>query len=238
MNGEPEFDGYSGSYEDLLKDPIRDRFTGEASEFFHVRKRDLIRDYFRSRSVETRKLRYLDLGCGKGELIRLLQNDFAQVSGCDPSAGMMAAGGLKDRGIETRVQEPNGGIPFENAGFDFVTAVCVYHHVPPQYRRNLTAEVKRVLRPGGVFAIVEHNPYNPVTRLIVSRTPVDADAILLAPGETSQLMQSEEMRIDDRQYFLYLPENLYRKFGVLERILGSWVPLGGQYAVFGRTNAS
>jgi hypothetical protein len=40
-------------------------------------------------------------------------------------------------------------------------------------------EIQRVLRPGGVFSLIEHNPLNPVTRLIVSRTPVDGNAKLL-----------------------------------------------------------
>ena len=45
---QPEFDRYSGSYEELLKDPIRDRFMGAGPQFFHVRKRDLIREHFRA----------------------------------------------------------------------------------------------------------------------------------------------------------------------------------------------
>jgi SAM-dependent methyltransferase len=229
-----EFDGYSDSYEELLKDPIRDRFSSGTSEFFHRRKRDLIREYFRHRSIDTRELSYLDLGCGKGELLTLLQDDFAQVFGCDPSPGMIAMGDLKGRGIETRVQVESRRIPFDEGQFDFVTAVCVYHHVPPAYRQNLTAEVCRVLKPSGVFAIIEHNPYNPITRLIVSRTPVDADAILLRPVETRHLFRHQGLVIDNQRYFLYLPENVYRRLGFLETALCSWMPLGGQYVVFGR----
>jgi len=74
----PEFDQFSESYEQLLDDPIRNRFSPGGTEFFHVRKRDLIRDYFRRRRIDTRKLSYLDLGCGKGELASLLRNDFAR----------------------------------------------------------------------------------------------------------------------------------------------------------------
>jgi hypothetical protein len=89
-----------------------------------------------------------------------------------------------------------------------------------------------VLKPGGTFAIIEHNPYNPVTRGIVKRTPVDADAILLKPSETRSLMGRQGFAIRDLQYFLYLPEKLYRSLGALETIfLG--LPLGGQYAAFG-----
>jgi SAM-dependent methyltransferase len=229
---EPEFDSFSDSYDDLLKDPIRDRFTGGASEFFHTRKRDLIRSYFAKRGAEMYQLKYLDLGCGKGELAVSLRDDFALACGCDPSAAMMRAGQLEARGIETRVQEKPDAIPFEDGEFDFVSAVCVYHHVPLKSRDQLTAEVCRVLKPGGTFAIIEHNPYNPVTQLIVKRTPVDADAVLLTAGETRHLLQSHTFSITEVEYFLYLPEKLYRKFGKLEAML-SGVPLGGQYAAFG-----
>jgi SAM-dependent methyltransferase len=238
LKNRPEFDSFSDSYDELLKDPIRDRFTRGTSAFFHLRKRDLIREYFLRRAIDTRKLSYLDIGCGKGELLTLLHNDFAQVCGCDPSDRMIATGELKARGIEVRVQHDNGRIPFEDRQFDFVTAVCVYHHVPPASRQVLTAEACRVLKPNGVFAIVEHNPYNPITRLIVNRTPVDADAILLRPAETRLLFQHQGLAIDNQRYFLYLPEHAYRRLGFIENGLGSWLPLGGQYIVFGRSNST
>jgi SAM-dependent methyltransferase len=223
----PEFDHYADSYEELLKDPIRDRF-GKGSRFFHERKRDLIRAFCRRHDLPTRSMRYLDVGCGKGELVTLLRNDFGSVAGCDPSARMLGAA----EGIDIRVQRELGSIPYENDEFDFVTCVCVYHHVPPPARLALTREINRVVRPGGVFVIIEHNPYNPATRLIVSRTPVDADAVLLTQRESSALMKVAGFCHQESQYFLYFPEFLYRRVGDAAE---SWlrdVPLGGQYAVF------
>jgi SAM-dependent methyltransferase len=224
----PEFDDYSASYEDLLKDPIRDSFAGN-SLFFHVRKRDLVRDYFGSSGIDPKQLRYLDVGCGKGELLSLLAGDFAHAAGCDPSTGMLQS----VIGAEVRVQRDPARIPFGDGQFDFITAVCVYHHVPPPLRPSLTAEVKRLLKPGGVFAIIEHNPWNPATRLIVSRTPVDADAILLRASETRSLMRGAGFSIHRETYFLYLPEKVYSAARFLETLLAR-VPLGGQYAIFGR----
>jgi SAM-dependent methyltransferase len=230
----PEFDRFSGSYEELLKDPIRDRFMGCGRQFFHLRRRDLIREYFSTRGVGTRGLRYLDIGCGKGELLSLLRDDFHQVAGCDPSPAMLSS----IRGVETRVQEDSGKIPFRDAAFDFVTAICVYHHVPPSSRLALTREVYRVLRPEGVFAIIEHNPYNPVTRLIVSRTPVDVDAVLLRPSEAREWMRLAGFTCHAPRYFLYFPEPVYRRAGDrLERLLRR-VPLGGQYVIFGAKQSS
>lgn len=223
----PEFDRYSGAYEDLLRDPIRDRFGG-GHEFFHLRKRDLVREYFRKQQQDSGTLKYLDVGCGKGELATLLKDDFAGVSGCDPSREMLRS----IQGIETRVQTEPEKLPFDDRQFDFVTAVCVYHHVPVEARLNLTREVRRVLKPAGTLCIIEHNPWNPATRLIVSRTPVDECAILLKSSETCGLMEQCGFRIQKRQYFLYLPTSLYSSIGGLEKALAR-IPLGGQYAVFG-----
>lgn len=236
MTGPSRFDPLSSSYEELLRDPLRDRFSGQESMFFHRRKANLIRRFFRGRSVATSGLRYLDVGCGKGELLRLLQADFQQTAGCDVSTRMMEQIS-QFSGIETRVQKDPLQIPFGDAEFDLVTAVCVYHHVPRAARPTLTGEVGRVLRPGGIFCMMEHNPLNPVTRLIVSRTPVDADAVLVPAKEARGLAGGAGFARIEQDYFLYFPQALYRYLGFLEAALAK-VPLGGQYAVFSKKNAN
>ncbi len=227
-----EFDAYSAAYEELLRDPVRDRFAS-GTEFFHRRKRDIVCDYFAARQQNTQRLAYLDVGCRQGELTRLLQSEFGSVAGCDPSAGMLEAARFKTSDVEYRLQSDPHVIPFADDTVDFATAVCVYHHVSPMERPRLTREVYRVLKPGGVFALIEHNPWNPVTQLIVSRTPVDRDAILLRPKETRTLLREQGFEVDDERYFLYFPEAFYRECAGVEAILGR-LPLGGQYAVFGK----
>ena len=226
----PEFDQYAGSYEALLRDPIRDRFGGGGSTFFHRRRRDVVRAYFQQRGIDTTRLSYLDLGCGKGELLSLLREDFGRLAGCDPSTEMLDAA----EGVEKRPQSDPQKIPFEDAEFDFVTAAGIFHHVPPESRLALGREVARVLKPGGVFAVMEHNPYNPATRLIVSRTPVDANAILLPQRETCALLGAAGLAVVASRYFLFFPEFAYRYTG--DSVEG-WLkgfPLGGQYAVFSK----
>src|SRR5436190_24218199 len=82
------FDELSSSYEDLLRDPFRDRFTGQDSAFFHRSKNALIRRFFQRRNIDTSGLCHLDAGCGKGELLSMLRADFKHSAGCDVSVEM------------------------------------------------------------------------------------------------------------------------------------------------------
>ena len=174
---------------------------------------------------------WLDIGCGQGELLRLGQSAFARVAGCDLSQEMLKA----SEGLEVRLQTTPISLPFDSESFEFVTAVCVYHHVGFPDRGALTRDALRVLRPGGVFCVMEHNPLNPFTRRIVHRTPVDAKAELLAPSGARRLVASAGFACLDTQFFLYLPESAFRRMPRLEALLRH-LPLGGQYAVFAGKN--
>lgn len=231
-DNKPEFDRYADEYEKLLADPLRDSFAG-GSAFFHRRKWILIEDFFRRRKQPTKSLAWLDVGCGKGELLNYGRASFGSVTGCDPSQGMMAA----LEGIPVHAQTSPTKLPFPDASFDFVTSVCVFHHVSPADRAPLTGEIARVLRPGGIFAIIEHNPWNPATRLIVSRTPVDADAILLPAGESKGLQRGAKLEPVALEYFLYLPEAIFGAMPWIEGI-ARHLPMGGQYASFAEKSAS
>lgn len=227
-----EFDNYAKNYEELLRDPIRDRFASEGL-FFMRRKWELLQDFFSRRRAPMKQLRWLDVGCGCGDLLRLGREAFGSVAGCDVSSEMLAAA----QDLEVSVQPDPGVLPYDAETIDLATAVCVYHHVLTEpLRANLTAELCRVLRPGGIACIIEHNPFNPVTQMIVRRTPVDADAQLLRAGQARRLLRAGGLQVIGKQYFLFFPEKLYRKAGALESAL-SWVPLGGQYAVFAEKRA-
>lgn len=222
-----EFDRYASDYDRLLRDPVRDRFGG-GSRFFHERKWALIQEHFAKRNLATEGLRWLDAGCGRGELLALGASRFGEACGCDLAAEM-----AKNSRIQTVHQLSPSELPFGDARFDFVTAVCVFHHVAPAGRPGLASEMARVLAPGGTACIIEHNPWNPVTRLIVSRTPVDANAILVSAAECRRLLEGAGLTPAEPQYFLYLPRVLYQFAGKLESLFAK-LPFGGQYACFSR----
>ena len=222
-----EFDRYASDYDALLRDPLRDRFT-QSSDFFHRRKWILIQRFLERHRFSAANSVWLDLGCGKGELLALGRSSFARAVGCDPSQQMASSASL-----EVRHQPLPEVLPFPDAAFDFVTSVCVYHHVPVESRLPLTQDVFRVLRAGGLFCMIEHNPLNPVTQLIVKRSPLDRDARLLTSRQARRYLNLSNLEAVDLAYFLYLPEKVFDKAPRLETALAA-VPLGGQYAVLSR----
>jgi SAM-dependent methyltransferase len=224
----PEFDRYASSYAELLDDPVRNRFTRDPLHF-HRRKWLLMERLLKRVGVTPGTLKWLDVGCGHGELLELAGKNFAEAIGCDPSGKMLPP----NSPFRMHVQRSLTELPFDDCSIDIVTAVCVFHHIHGKDRGLLLGEIRRVLRPGGLICIIEHNPWNPVTRSIVKRCPVDADAELLSASETGRLLDAAGFRPLALEYFLYLPEKLFSKFSAVERLLAK-VPLGGQYALLSR----
>ncbi|HTJ33749.1 MAG TPA: class I SAM-dependent methyltransferase [Dactylosporangium sp.] len=102
----------------------------------------------------------LDLGCGEGQAARRLARAGATVTGIDPTARLIelaeAAEAREPLGIRYSVgrAECLDGLP--DASTDAVCAVLVLHHTDPL--EAAVAEVRRVLRPGGVLAAVIPHP--------------------------------------------------------------------------------
>jgi SAM-dependent methyltransferase len=224
----PEFDQYASSYAELLDDPFRSRFARD-SNHFHWRKWLLLNRLLKRTGVLPETLRWLDVGCGRGELLELAGSNFAQAVGCDPSARMLSS----NLSFKAYKQPTLVDLPFPDNSFDLTTAVCVFHHVHGEDRTLLTNEMRRVLTPGGLCCLIEHNPWNPVTRSIVKRCPVDVDAELLTASEAARLLEDSGFISLDLEYFLYFPERLFHALRTVERMF-SKLPLGGQYALLAR----
>ena len=92
----------------------------------------------------------LDLGCGKGRFASRLAEDGARVVGLDLSAAMLAEG----KGFG-RIRGTGRRLPFYDQTFDAVIAVEVFEALAEV--DDVLHEVKRVLRPGGIAAIIDKN---------------------------------------------------------------------------------
>ena len=222
------FDGYHDSYGQVVDNSIG--FSGLKHDFFMQAKADLIKRKLSSLPGDAKRLKALDIGCGVGTLIPYVRPFFASVAGCDVSSESIATAQSKDKATDYRHYEAGSRLPFEDASFDFAMTVCVVHHVPPPQWSSFFAEMRRVLKPGGLACVIEHNPLNPATRLAVFRCPFDEDAVLLRSGKTNALFDEAGFARDETEFFLLLPsaaKAARRTEKTLRRL-----PLGAQYAAF------
>ncbi len=217
------------TYDQLVADPIKNFVATNNYEFFVQVKCDLVwRFAHRAFPATAPNLRVLDIGCGTGAMLRVLAQRFREVRGCDPAQSMVVRAGP----AAVHMPDPTH-LPFTDGYFDIALSACVYHHIALERRAAHVADVHRVLRPGGLFLIFEHNPYNPLTRLIVRRCPLDENAQLLAGVETKRMLQSAGFDAVRNRYYLFLPKAIYRRLSFLEALL-SFTALGGQYCTVGQ----
>jgi SAM-dependent methyltransferase len=223
-----EFDAFAAGYDAGMSDPVK-RLVGESAEIFMAHKADwLVRN---GPAVG----RLLDFGCGTGTFLRALRRSGRplELTGCDVAASMIDTARREwNAGPEPdlHVLEP-GPLPFGDAAFDVVTVSAVLHHVERTARPAIVRELLRVVRPGGTIVVFEHNPWNPLTRWIVARAPIDANARLLSAAECTALLYDCGVTRSDTSYILFVPPR-FRRLWPMERVLAS-IPLGGQYVVRG-----
>jgi 2-polyprenyl-6-hydroxyphenyl methylase/3-demethylubiquinone-9 3-methyltransferase len=94
----------------------------------------------------------LELGCGKGRFSAKLRACGARAVGLDIAREMLA----EATGLD-RVRASARRLPFRRASFDRVMAVEVFEHLAPLALDEVCREVRRILRPGGKFVIVDKN---------------------------------------------------------------------------------
>jgi SAM-dependent methyltransferase len=222
------FDAYEESFGAVVQSSID--FSGLPHSFFTSAKADVLRDLIARRLHGMHDPHMLDVGCGVGELHPLVRGMAGRLCGVDVSAPSVARARRSNPDVE---YEAYGGetLPYDRATFDLSIAICVLHHVPPPQWPGFLREMRRVVRRGGLVCLIEHNPFNPLTRLAVARCEFDRDAVLLRAGRARALMADAGLRHIESHYFLMLPSAapLARR---LERGLRH-VPLGAQYVASG-----
>jgi SAM-dependent methyltransferase len=95
----------------------------------------------------------LEIGPGFGPATELLAGRVARLTALEIDAGL--AGALREQlgGGATIMDGDATAMPFPDASFDSAVCFTMLHHVPTVEGQDaLFAEVRRVLRPGGVFA--------------------------------------------------------------------------------------
>lgn len=222
-----EFDQYAGDYKGLVDASIR--ISGETAEHFA---RERIRFLRRTldRLGEARS-HVLDYGCGVGLAAPLMRSELGadRVTGVDISADSIATASV----------QATDGATFRTVADHRPAGDCdvcyssgVFHHIVPADRPAAMAVIRDSLRPGGVMALCEHNPFNPGTRWAMYNCVFDADAQTLTARVGRRLMRDNGFDVLMTRYLFIFPQML-KALRPLEPLVSA-LPIGAQYVVLAR----
>jgi SAM-dependent methyltransferase len=223
---ETTFDAFAGVYADTVNSSVA--FGGQTVEFFaRLKVEALLRTAGRlGRPVQ--EVRVLDVGCGTGIADSLLLSRVASVDGVDVSPEMVVQAAARNPTAAYQVYD-GVRLPFADGSFHLVFAACVLHHVPPVQWDGFIAELWRVTAASGAAVVIEHNPFNPLTRKAVRACPFDEDAVLARPVRVREAFQRAGAVQPERKFVTFFPFD-QPALARAERAL-CWLPAGAQYTV-------
>ncbi|MFZ2237652.1 MAG: class I SAM-dependent methyltransferase, partial [Dokdonella sp.] len=103
----------------------------------------------------------LDFGCGSGRVGNFLLSLWPDIaySGCDIDAEAVAWCNQNLREGAFKPMDMQPPLPYPDASFDVVVAVSVMTHLTRAEQHKWLAEVRRVIRPGGLFLPSIHGAF-------------------------------------------------------------------------------
>jgi SAM-dependent methyltransferase len=221
---ETEFDAYAAEYDAALARGIA--ISGEDKNYF-ARGRVV---WLARCLARLEKLPHvaMDFGCGTGSATPFLLNELNVDSllGVDASVQSLAIARQKHgkgaRFVPLAEYRPEGL-------FDLVFCNGVFHHISPSDRVAAVDMLHSSLRPGGVLAFWENNPWNPGTRYIMRRIPFDRNAITLSAPAARSLLRERGFEVMRTDFLFFFPRFL-AWLRWLEPSL-TYLPLGAQYQI-------
>jgi len=177
MTNTPEFDRYAKDYNAAIAPRLS--LTGESKEYF-ARARVIWLSNHLGR-LQQKPKSVLDFGCGTG----LATPFFFDLLGVESVLGVDVSPMSLD---VARRQYGCARVEFlmldeyqPNEQIDLAFCNGVFHHIPLSERPAAVSYIRRSLRPGGLFALWENNPWNPIVRYNMNHAPIDRNAIPLTP---------------------------------------------------------
>ena len=104
--------------------------------------------------------KYLDVGAGHGDLIKLIRSQHqVEATGCDYTDELIHLKDIKFNVVDLNVEK----LPYENGEFDLITCTEVLEHV--EHYRETLREIYRVLKVEGTFVLTTPNILNLFSRV-------------------------------------------------------------------------
>jgi ubiquinone/menaquinone biosynthesis C-methylase UbiE len=150
-------DGYLSPGSAALYDyQVEVLFTGGADA---MRRQLLVplRAAFDSKPI--RSSRMVDIACGTGRFLTFVKDNYPRlhVTGIDLSAPYLIEAHRQLRRwsrVALAVAQAER-LPFATASIDIASCIFLFHELPRAVRREVTAEIARVLRPGGILLFMD-----------------------------------------------------------------------------------
>src|SRR5262245_52154282 len=173
--------------------------------------------------------RVLDYGCGHGMASVVLARHRAHVTGIDLSPGYVAEANRRAEANEVAVEFRTADaeqLPFADRSFDAVWGCAILHHLD---LRQAGAELRRVLKPGGIAVFCEPWGSNPLLEF--------ARRCLPYPGK-HRTPDEKPLRKGDldllRDVFSQVEVWGFQLFGAVRRVFRRESPAGGRLDRFDR----
>ncbi len=228
MSKSVHFDEYADNYDAALDRGIS--LSGEDKYYFARRRLEWLQTCLQGLTPPPQRV--MDYGCGSGSatpfLFDILGANF--VLGVDTSAKSLMFARRQHGCAQAEFQLLDQYQPQQK--MELVYCNGVFHHIPLGDRASAVDCIRNSLSPGGIFALWENNPWNPGTRLVMSRIPFDHDAITLTPGEARRLVLAGGLHVL-RTDFLFIFPRALKGLRKIEPWLSSF-PLGAQYQILCR----
>jgi SAM-dependent methyltransferase len=231
LSSYPQFDKYADTYDAELNQALA--VSGEDKNYFALeRARWLKRTLQQLREQPSTAI---DYGCGLGDTSALLRKIFNLdlVMGLDVSPRSLERARLQHESDTCKFFAFHDYVP--QANVDLIYCNGVFHHIPVAERGSSLDYIRRCLRPGGLFALWENNPWNPGTRYVMSRCSFDREAVTISPPEAVRLLREQGFQVIKIHYLFFFPRFL-KLFRFLEPYF-SRIPAGAQYQILCRKPA-
>jgi SAM-dependent methyltransferase len=227
-----EFDQFADAYEADLNQALA--ATGEDKDYFARGRVSFLARCLQD--LQETPESAMDYGCGIGGTTALLRElvGVRLVAGLDVSERSLE---MAEKQYGCEAIRFYSFVQYEaSANLDLAYCNGVFHHIPTRERSSAVQYVYSSLRPRGLFAFWENNPWNPGTRHCMAKCVFDRDAVTLSPPEAKRLLRGAGFEIVRTDFLFYFPRTL-KALRFTEPILRQ-LPLGAQYQILCRRPAS
>ena len=108
---------------------------------------------------DQRRVSLIDVACGTGRFLRQVRLAYPAmfIKGLDLSRPYLDEARRHLRGLRGAelIEAAAEKMPLAAESVDIATSIFLFHELPPEVRRAVTAEIARVLKPGGLFVFLD-----------------------------------------------------------------------------------